>query len=85
VPRISYEQLTREPATALAQILAHLGLPWDDAVLTPRPQHTIGGEHEGKHGGRESIGPSTRAKPPLPLGARLSVRLFDTQPPAPGA
>lgn len=77
VPRISYERLTRDPRAAMTEILTHVGLPWHDAVLTPHPQHTIGGEHEGKHGGRDSIGPSTRARPALPLSGRLSVRLFD--------
>lgn len=85
VPRISYERLTRDPRAAMTEILTHVGLPWHDAVLTPHPQHTIGGEHEGKHGGRESIGPSTRARPPLPLAARLSVRLFDGRPGEPSA
>jgi hypothetical protein len=80
VPRISYEHLTRDPRTVLAEILAHLGLPWHDAVLTPHPEHTIGGEHEGKHGGRQTIQPSARARPPLPLNARLTVKLLDSQP-----
>ena len=79
VPRIGYERLTREPRTVLSEILAHLGLPWDEAVLTPHPQHTIGGEHEGKLRGQQAIQPSGRARPPLPLKARLAVRLFDNR------
>jgi hypothetical protein len=85
VPRISYERLVQQPREVLGEVLAHLGLPWHDAVLTPRPAHTIGGEHEGKHGGRLSIGASTRERPPLPLPTRLAVRLFDGSPTAPEA
>jgi len=80
VPRISYERLVGDPRAVLGEVLTHVGLPWDDAVLTPRPAHTIGGEHEGKHGGRLSIEASTRARPPLPLASRLAVRLFDPSP-----
>jgi hypothetical protein len=83
VPRISYERLTQEPRAVLGEILTHVGLPWDDAVLTPRPAHTIGGEHEGKHGGRLSIEASTRARPPLPLNARLTVKLLNSRPTEP--
>jgi len=78
VPRISYEQLVQEPRAVLGEVLAHVELPWDDAVLTPHPAHTIGGEHEGKHGGRQSIAPSARVRPPLPLHARLTVRALDS-------
>jgi Sulfotransferase family len=85
VPRISYERLVQEPREVLGEVLAHVGLPWDDAVLTPRPAHTIGGEHEGKHGGRLSIEPSTRARSPLPLASRLAVRVFDGSSAAPRA
>jgi hypothetical protein len=80
VPRISYERLVNDPRAVLAEVLTHVGLPWDDAVLTPRPAHTIGGEHEGKHGGRLSIEASTRARPPLPLASRVAVRLLDHSP-----
>lgn len=85
VPRISYERLTREPRTVLAEILAHVRLPWHDAVLTPHPQHTIGGEHEGKHGGKQTIEPSNRTRPPLPFYARLTVKLLDSHPREPNA
>jgi hypothetical protein len=78
VPRISYERLVQEPRAVLGEVLDHVELPWDDAVLTPRPAHTIGGEHEGKHGDRQSIQPSTRTRPPLPLHARLTARLLDS-------
>jgi len=83
VPRISYERLTYEPRAVLGDILAHVGLPWDEAVLTPRPAHTIGGEHEGKHGGRLTIEASTRSRPPLPLNARLTLNLLDSRPTEP--
>jgi hypothetical protein len=85
VPRISYERLVQQPREVLGEVLAHVGLPWDEAVLTPRPAHTIGGEHDGKHGGRLSIEASSRARPPLPLATRLAVRLFDGDPAVPGA
>src|SRR5919107_795905 len=77
VPRISYERLVQEPRAILGEVLAHVGLPWYEAVLTPRPAHTIGGEHDGKHGGRLSIEASGRAPAPLPLASRLAVRLID--------
>jgi hypothetical protein len=85
VPRISYERLVQQPREVLGEVLAHVGLPWDEAVLTPRPAHTIGGEHDGKHGGRLSIEASSRARPPLPLATRLAVRLFDGDPAVPSA
>jgi hypothetical protein len=78
VPRISYERLVQEPRAVLGEVLTHVELPWDDAVLTPRPGHTIGGEHQGKHGGRQTIEPSARSRPPLPLRARLTVKLLDS-------
>jgi hypothetical protein len=77
VPRIAYERLVREPREVLGEVLTHVGLPWDDAVLPRRAAHTIGGEHAGKHGGRLSSRASTRARPPLPLASRLAVRLLD--------
>ncbi len=77
VPRMSYEGLVQDPPAVLGEVLRHVGLPWDDAVLTPRPAHTIGGEHEGKHGGRLSIGASNRTPAPLSLPVRLTVSLFD--------
>jgi len=83
IPRISYERLTHEPRSVLGDILAHVGLPWDEAVLTPRPAHTIGGEHEGKHGGRLTIEASIRSRPPLPLNARLALKLLDSAPTEP--
>ncbi len=83
VPRMSYEGLVQDPRTVLGEVLRHVGLPWDDAVLTPRPAHTIGGEHEGKHGGRLSIGASNRAPAPLSLPVRLTVSLFDRRPAEP--
>jgi hypothetical protein len=85
VPRITYERLVQQPREVLGEVLAHLRLPWDEAVLTPRPAHTIGGEHEGKHGGRLSIEASSRERPLLPLTARVAVRLFDRHPTAPDA
>ncbi len=83
VPRMSYEGLVQDPRTVLGEVLRHVGLPWDDAVLTPRPAHTIGGEHEGKHGGRLSIGASNRTPAPLSLPVRLTVSLFDRRPAEP--
>ncbi len=83
VPRMSYEGLVQDPRAVLGEVLRHVGLPWDDAVLTPRPAHTIGGEHEGKHGGRLSIGASNRAPAPLSLPVRLTVSLFDRRPAEP--
>jgi hypothetical protein len=80
VPRIAYEHLTQEPRAALAEILGHVGLRWDEAVLTPHPQHTIGGEHEGKLMGQQAIQASRRARPPLPLKAKLTVKLLDRHP-----
>ena len=77
VPRMSYEGLVQDPPAVLGEALRHVGLPWDDAVLTPRPAHTIGGEHEGKHGGRLSIGASNRTPAPLSFPVRLTVSLFD--------
>ena len=85
VPRISYERLTQEPQAVLSDILTHVGLPWDEAVLTPLPAHTIGGEHEGKHGGRLTIAPSTKTPPPLPLPARVTARLLNSRPTEPVA
>ena len=39
---ITYEELVREPARELADILTTLGLPWDDAVLAPeRVERTV--------------------------------------------
>jgi hypothetical protein len=78
VPRISYERLTEEPRTILSEILAHVGLPWHEDVLTPRPDHVIGGDHKVKHGGRYVIEPSSGTRPPLPLKARLTLKLLDT-------
>ena len=85
VPRISYERLIQEPQAVLSDILTHVGLPWDEAVLTPLPAHTIGGEHEGKHGGRLTIAPSTTTSPPLPLPARVTARLLNSRPTEPVA
>jgi plasmid stabilization system protein ParE len=78
VPRISYERLTEQPRTVLSEILEHTGLPWQEAVLTPRADHVIGGDHVVKHGGRHVIEPSTGVRPPLPLNARLLLRLLNT-------
>lgn len=77
VLRISYERLTEQPRTVLSEILQHAGLPWHEAVLTPRPDHVIGGDHLVKHGGRHVIEPSTGVRPPLPLKARLTLRLLN--------
>jgi len=79
VPRISYEHLTEQPRTVLAEILEHAGLPWHEEVLTPRPDHVIGGDHVVKHGGRHTIEPSTGTRPPLPLNARLTLRLLNNR------
>jgi len=80
VKRFDYERLTRDPRTVLGEILALLALPWNEGVLTPDPQHTIGGEHEGKLRGKQSIRGSARTQPPLPLSARLAVRVFEREP-----
>lgn len=85
VKRVGYEELTRDPRRVLSEILALVGLPWNEAVLTPDPQHTIGGEHEGKMRGKQAIQASGRTRPALPLGARLAVKLFDWQPPQPSS
>jgi hypothetical protein len=79
VPRITYERLTEEPRTVLSEILEHAGLPWHEDVLTPRPDHVIGGDHVVKHGGRLVIEPSTGARPPLPLKARLTLSLLNNR------
>jgi hypothetical protein len=83
VPRISYERLTEEPRTVLSEILEHMGLPWHEDVLTPRPDHVIGGDHAVKHGGRLTIEPSTGTRSQLPLGARAAMGLFDNGPTGP--
>jgi hypothetical protein len=83
VPRITYERLTEQPRTVLSEILEHAGLPWEEAVLTPRPDHVIGGDHVVKHGGRHVIEPSTGVRPPLPLKARLMLRLLNNRLTAP--
>jgi hypothetical protein len=79
VPRISYERLTEQPRAVLAEILEHTGLPWHEDVLTPRPDHVIGGDHIVKHGGRHTIEPSTGTRPPLPLNVRLTLRLLNNR------
>jgi hypothetical protein len=76
VLRIGYEHMTEQPRAVLSEILQHAGLPWDESVLNPRPDHVIGGDHVVKHGGRTTIEPSTSPRPPLPLKARLALRLF---------
>jgi hypothetical protein len=77
VLRITYEHLTEQPRAVLSEILEHAGLPWHEAVLTPRPDHVIGGHHAVKHGGRHVIEPATGARPPLPLKARLTLKLLN--------
>lgn len=79
VPRISYERLTEQPRAVLSEILEHAGLPWDEEVLTPQPDHVIGGDHRVKHGGRSTIEPVTGTRPPLPLRARLTLRLLNSR------
>jgi sulfotransferase family protein len=76
VLRIGYEHLTEQPRAVLSEILEHTSLPWDESVLNPRPDHVIGGDHVVKHGGRTTIEPSTGTRPPLPLKARVALRLF---------
>jgi hypothetical protein len=83
VPRITYERLTEQPRTVLSEILEHAGLPWQDAVLTPRPDHVIGGDHVVKHGGRYAIEPARGVRAPLPLKARLMLRLLNNRLTAP--
>ncbi len=83
VPRITYEGFTEQPRMVLSEILEHAGLPWDEAVLTPRPDHEIGGDHVVKHGGRHTIESSTGTRPPLPLKARLALRLLNNRPAGP--
>ena len=75
VPRVSYEHLTEQPRAVLTEILEHAGLPWHEDVLTPRPDHVIGGGPNTKHGGKYSLEPSKGARPPLPLKARLALKL----------
>jgi hypothetical protein len=77
VPRISYERLTEDPRAVLSRILEHVELPWQEDVLTPRPDHVIGGDHAVKHGGRHVIEPSSGPRSPLPLRARLTLKLLD--------
>lgn len=79
VLRITYERLTEQPRTVLSQILEHVGLPWHEDVLTPRPDHVIGGDHAVKRGGRHTIEPSTGTRPPLPFNARLTLRLLNNR------
>lgn len=55
VVRGTYEEMTEDPRGFLGRILAELGLPWNEAILQPRPAHVIGGEHAAKHGGRLTI------------------------------
>lgn len=83
IPRISYERLTEQPRTVLSEILQHAGLPWHEDVLTPRPDHVIGGDHAVKHGGRSVIEPSSGTRPPLPFQVRLTLRLLNTRLTAP--
>jgi hypothetical protein len=83
VPRITYERFTEQPRAVLSEILEHAGLPWHEDVLTPRPGHVIGGDHAVKHGGRVTIEPSTGTRPPLPLKARLTLRLLNNRLTAP--
>ncbi len=78
VPRIGYEHLTEQPRQVLSETLQHAGLPWHEDVLTPRPDHVIGGDHVVKHGGRLTIEPSTGKRPPMPLNARLALRLLNS-------
>lgn len=79
VPRVSYEHLTEQPRMVLTEILEHAGLQWDEAVLTPRPDHVIGGGPTAKKGKKYSLEPSTGARPPLPLKARLALRLVNNR------
>jgi hypothetical protein len=79
VPRISYEHLTEQPQRVLTEILEHAGLQWDEAVLTPRPNHVIGGGPNTKHGGKYSLEPSKGTRPPLPLKARLALKLVSSR------
>jgi hypothetical protein len=75
VPRISYERLTEQPRTVLTEILDHAGLPWHEDVLTPRPDHVIGGNPGAKREDRHTLEPSRGTPPPLPLKARLALKL----------
>jgi hypothetical protein len=79
VPRIAYEHLTEQPRPVLTEILEHAGLPWHEAVLTPRPDHVIGGGPTAKRGGKYSLEPSTGTRPPLPLKARLALKLVNNR------
>jgi hypothetical protein len=79
VLRIAYEHLTAQPRTVLSEILEHAGLSWHEAVLTPHPDHVIGGDPAVKYGGRHVIEPSTGVRPPLPLRARLTLKLLNNR------
>ena len=79
VPRISYEHLTEQPREVLTDILAHAGLSWDEAVLTPLPDHVIGGGPTAKRGGKYSLEPFAGERQPLPLKAQLALKLVDNR------
>jgi hypothetical protein len=79
VPRVSYEHLTEQPRPVLTEILEHAGLSWHEDVLTPRPDHVIGGGPNTKHGGKYSLEPSKGTRPPLPLKARLALKLVSSR------
>jgi hypothetical protein len=75
VPRISYERLTEQPRPVLAEILEHAGVPWHEDVLSPRPDHVIGGNPGAKREGRQTLESAKGPRPPLPLNARLALKL----------
>ena len=79
VPRISYERLTEHPRIVLSEILEHVGLPWHEDVLTPRADHVIGGNPGAKREDRHRLEPSRGARPPLPLQARLALKLVSSR------
>jgi hypothetical protein len=79
VLRVSYEHLTEQPRPVLIEILEHAGLPWNEDVLTPLPDHVIGGGPNTKHGGKYSLEQPKGTRPPLPLNARLALKLVSSR------
>jgi hypothetical protein len=79
VPRITYERLTEDPRTVLSEILGHAGLPWHEDVLTPRADHVIGGNPGAKREERQTLQPTKTPPPPLPLQARLAMKLVSSR------
>jgi hypothetical protein len=79
VLRISFERLSEQPRTVLAEILEHVRLQCHEGGLTPRPEHVIGGAPRDKRGGSDTIEASTDTRQLLPLRARLVLKLVNNR------